>query len=368
MKSQSNREKLLHVTPTDLEAFIQGGAILGGGGGGWVEEGRKLGQLALERGFSTILPLSSLSRDALLVTVSAVGAPSAGTGLLAPEHYIRAVELLIERTGLFIHGLISSEVGALGVVNGWAQSAALGIPVVDAPANGRAHPLGLMGSMGLHRKKAYISQQTIVARGGNKGGAKEFFFSGPLEEVSQEVLRIAAASGGMGAVARNPVPAAFVLRNGAPGALRMARELGRSFLAAQEPEKCLQRTIAFFGGGRMWRAEVKEKALQLEGGLDVGRMELLSGPARLHLTFWNEYMSLEQDGKRLATFPDLLMTFDANTARPLISAEVEAGAKIYLVAIPRQRLLLGAGVRDRKLLTRVEEVAARMITPEGGAR
>jgi len=47
--------------------------------------------------------------------------------------------------GLSISGLISSEVGALGVVNGWVQSAALQIPVIDAPANGRAHPLGLMG-------------------------------------------------------------------------------------------------------------------------------------------------------------------------------------------------------------------------------
>jgi len=365
--SQSNREKLLRVSPADLEAFVMGGAILGGGGGGWVEEGKKLGQLALERGFSKILPLSSLSRDELVVTVSAVGAPSAGTGLLAPEDYTRAVELLMERTRLPIQGLISSEVGALGVVNGWVQSAALGIPVVDAPANGRAHPLGLMGSMGLHRRKAYISRQAVVSGGGSRGKGKEFFFSGPLEEVSRKVLEIAAALGGMVAVARNPVAAAFVLRNGAPGALRMARKLGESFLSPGEPEERLQEIIAFFGRGKVWRAEVKKKTLHLEGGLDVGRMELVSGPIRLHLTLWNEYMSLEAEGKRLAAFPDLIMTFDADTSRPLISAEIEAGTKIYLLAIPRQHLLLGAGVRDRKLLARVENAVARAIAEQGDA-
>lgn len=30
-------------------------------------------------------------------------------------------------------------------------SAMAGIPVVDAPCNGRAHPLALIGSLGLHR-------------------------------------------------------------------------------------------------------------------------------------------------------------------------------------------------------------------------
>ncbi len=34
------------------------------------------------------------------------------------------------------------------------------------------------------------------------------------------------------------------------------------------------------------------------------------------MTFWNEYMTLEKDGERYATFPDLIMTLDAKTARP----------------------------------------------------
>lgn len=367
MKDIIQPENLLEVSPSNLEAFIHGGAILGGGGGGWVEEGRKLGQVALERGFSRIHPLGLIPPDALLITVSAVGAPSLGGFHLRPEDYTRAVELLVEKTGLKPGGLISSEVGALGVVNGWVQSAALSIPLVDAPANGRAHPLGLMGAMGLQRKKGYISCQGVVSRDKAGEGIQEFFFSGPVEEVSREVLARAEAAGGMVAVARNPIPAAYVSRHGAPGALRMAFQLGVSSLSSPEPEKRLQGILAFFGDGVMIRGRVKEKTLRRAGGLDIGSVEVVSSQKRFRLVFWNEYMTLETSETRVAVFPDLLMTFEAGSAKPLISAEIGPGHEIYLLAIPQERILLGAGVRDRKLLSRIEKVVAMANSEPGGA-
>jgi DUF917 family protein len=62
-------------------------------------------------------------------------------------------------------GIIPNENGAGFGVNGWIQAAALNLPMVDAPANGRAHPTGLMGAMGLHRQINYHSIQSAV--GGN---------------------------------------------------------------------------------------------------------------------------------------------------------------------------------------------------------
>lgn len=368
MKGIHEEDRPIQVSPDNLEALVLGGAILGGGGGGWLDEARTLGRLALEKGFSTILPLSSIPRDALLVTVSVVGAPSRGRGLVGPDDYTRAAELLIEKTGLPISGLISSEVGALGVVNGWVQSAALGLPVIDAPANGRAHPLGLMGSMGLHRKSGYLSHQAIVARTEKGTKREEIFISGGIEEVSEAVLAKAAALESMVAVARNPVPASFVFRNGAPGALKMALRLGSVFLDEERPEKRIRSVVDFFREGRVFEGRVERKNLRVEEGLDIGRVEVASGRNRLVLTFWNEFMTLEDSEKRLAMFPDLLMTFDAETALPLASAELEAGSEISLIAVPRKCLLLGAGVRDRRLLCRLEEVVAKAVAePEGSA-
>jgi hypothetical protein len=355
----------LKVRPEDLEAFVLGGAILGGGGGGWIEEGRKLGRLSLERGFLGLAPLSFFPGDALLLTVSAVGSPSAGSGLVEPDDYVRAVELLVEKTKLEISGLISSEVGALGLVNGWVQSATLGIPAVDAPCNGRAHPLGLMGSMGLDRKKGFISCQAVAAGWGKRGKRFEAFFSGPVEEVSAAVLEASITAGGLVAVARNPVPASYVEKNGAPGALRMAFQLGKRYLREGPLERRIRRVINFLGSGYLVSARVKKRKLEREGGLDVGRVELASGSRRLELVFWNEYMTLEEQGERLATFPDLIMTFETKIAFPLISAQLEKGQDVFLLAVPSRFLRLGAGVKERHLLSRVEQaVGKRMLRPK----
>jgi len=347
------------------EASILGGAILGGGGGGWIEEGRTLAQLALQRGFSKIHSLKDIPYEAVLLTVSAVGAPSAGSSILEPEDYVRAVEMFAEKTGIKIGGLISSEIGALGIVNGWLQSAALNIPVVDAPCNGRAHPLGLMGSMGLTKKEKYISRQTAVGGRAKSNNQVEAFFEGTLSEVSKKVRESAVTAGGMVAVARNPVPASYAKNHGAPGAMRMAFEAGRLLLKETDnkisPEKIVEHIVSFLGGTFLAKGIVGKLNLRTEAGLDIGSINLKEGKKLYELTFWNEYMTLERDDERIATFPDLIMTLDARTSMPLISAQIKEGGEVFVMAIPGQKLILGAGMRDRGLLQLVEEAIRKDI-------
>jgi len=354
-------ESTLLIDEHAFEATVLGGAVLGGGGGGWVEEGRRLGRYALEQGFRAVRPIGSLQDESLLLTVSAVGAPSAGAAVLEPQDYVAAVELFLKESGAKISGLISSEVGALGVVNGWVQSAVLGLPVIDAPANGRAHPLGLMGAMGLHRKPGYISVQTAVGGSTGKGSRVAACFKGPLSEVSQQVRQASVQAGGMVAVARNPVTVAFAKRNAAPGAIRMAVELGNRLERSRRfgARHAVREIIRFFRARVTVEAAVEKVTLGTEAGLDVGRIELRSGDSSYELAFWNEYMTLEKEGRRLATFPDLIMTLDLETAAPLSSAQIRAGAEVAVIAVPRQRLILGAGMRDQALLEPVEKAIGK---------
>ena len=344
----------MDIARRDVEAAVIGGAILGGGGGGWIEEGTALGRLAIEKGFSEILSIDDIPETATLLTVSAVGAPSAGASLLRPEYYVRAVELFMEKSAIKVGGLISSEIGALGVVNGWLQSAALHIPAIDAPCNGRAHPLGLMGSMGLAQKSDYISSQTAVGGSLERGNRVESFFAGPLSEVSKEVRESAVRAGGMVAVARNPVPCSYVKENGAPGAVRMALDLGQRFLEKTD-------IVSFLGGKLIGKGIVEKSELKMEAGLDIGKVDLRAGAGIYELTFWNEYMTLERAGKRIATFPDLIMTFDAQTSRPLTSAELKEGHEVSVIVVPAQKLILGAGVKDPGLLRIVEKTIGKSM-------
>jgi len=344
-------------------AAVLGGAILGGGGGGWIEEGKKLASLALENGFSEILNLEDLKEKATLLTVSAVGAPSTGKEALEAEDYVQAVELFIEKTGIKIDGLISSEIGALGVVNGWIQSAFLRIPVVNAPCNGRAHPLGLMGSMGLNLKKDYVSLQTAVGGSKEKKNRIEKFFRGSISRVSKSVREAAIQAGGMVAVARNPVQANYVRENGAAGALAMALKSGKIFIENKKSktEKTIETILDYLGGDFMIEARVQKVDLRTERGLDVGKIRLREGNKPYELTFWNEYMTLEAQGKRIATFPDLIMTFDSRTSLPLISAQIEEGREAFLITVPAKKLILGAGVRNKSLLKIIEKAIRKEI-------
>jgi hypothetical protein len=355
--------KKIHIDKEALEAAVLGGAILGGGGGGWIEEGRGIGQIALEKGFSEILALDDLPDDAVLLTCSAVGAPSAGSDVLTPDDFVRAVGLFLEKTKLEIHGLISSEIGALGVVNGWIQSSALKIPVIDSPCNGRAHPLGLMGSMGLNRKKDYISLQTAVGGNIKRGNRVESFFRGSLEEVSKKVREEAIKAGGMVAVARNPVPASYVKDAGAPGAISMALEIGKIVLKNEEgsSEEKIKKILDFLQGDFLREGRVEKLSLKTEGGLDIGKIGIREEKRLYELTFWNEYMTLEEEGKRIGTFPDLMMTFDSETSYPIISVQIKEGQEIVVINVPAEKLILGQGVKDLKLLGKIEKAIGKEI-------
>jgi DUF917 family protein len=341
-----------------LEWLVLGGAVLGGGGGGSLADGRRLADAALDLGQPRLVSLDALADDDLVVTVSAVGAPADVERHVEPSDHVDALERLRALVPAPMAGVISSENGAASSVNGFVQSAATGVPVVDAPADGRAHPTGIMGSMGLDAVPGYRSRQ--VALGGDPARGRRIVpvVEAPLARADRLVRQAAIEAGGMVAVARNPIEAAYVRTHGAPGALTEAARLGRAASEALPygAARVADALLASFGAGKVL-AEAAVRALerQTEGGYDVGRIEVDS----FEVTFWNEYMTVDQGDQRLATFPDLIVTLDRDTGLPLGSADLEAGRTVLLLVVPKDRLLLGAGVRDRRNFAAIERVLHR---------
>ncbi len=349
-------KEAIPITEQTIEAAVLGGMVLGGGGGGWPEDGRRLGQLALAIGNPRLVSVDSLVSDAILVTVGLVGSPASEERYVKPIHYVRAVELLQKSLGRPVAGLITNENGATATLNGWLQSACLGLPVVDAPANGRAHPTGVMGSMGLHQDPAYTSVQVAVGGNPDRGRYVEAVFNGSLQQTAALVRATAVSAGGFVAVARNPVTAGYAKENGAPGAIAMAIDLGSAMLGKDGPAAYHAAANAL-RGEIVTCARVEQLSLTSEGGLDLGHAHLRDGSgAGLVLTFLNEYMTLDRGSERLGSFPDLIMTFDAVTGVPLLSAQLREGQEIALLVVPRSQLILGAGMRDPELLRDVEKM------------
>jgi DUF917 family protein len=339
-----------------VRAAAYGGALLGGGGGGSISEGLQLGQLAMEVGRPRLVDLDELDDEAILVTVSAVGAPAATDQYLEPIHYVQALQMLIEHLDEPVAGLITNENGGLATLNGWFQSAVTGIPVVDAPCNGRAHPTGAMGSMGLDGVDGYVSRQAAVGGDPSAHRHVRLYVEGSLDSVARLVRQTAVEAGGLVAVSRNPVTVAYAREKAASGALRQAIEIGRALLAVGSPLDAAQVACDLLGGEVVCQASVQQVTLQTKGGFDVGQIDLQGG---YELTFWNEYMTLEREGQRLATFPDLMATLSADEIRPLTSAEIKDGQEVLLIRVPKEQLRLGAGMRRPELFQIAEEAVGK---------
>jgi len=348
----------VQVGAETVRAAAYGGAVLGGGGGGQIEEGLRLGRLALELGRPHLVTLDELDDDALLVTVALVGAPSAAEQYLEPMHLIRALELLTAHLDTSVAGFITNENGGMATLNGWLQSAVTGLPVVDAPCNGRAHPTGLMGAMGLDQVAGYVARQAAVGGNPEAGRHVRIYAEGSMTSAARLVRQAAVEAGGLVAVARNPVTVGYARQHAAPGAVGQAIEVGRALLGAANPREAAEAVCRVLDGQVICQARVTHLALRSEGGFDVGQVEVEGG---YELTFWNEYMTLEWRGERLATFPDLIATFSVAEPRPLCSAELQEGQEVLLVRAPRERLRLGAGMRRPELFRAAEQAVRKEI-------
>ena len=110
-----------------------------------------------------------------------------------------------------------------------------------------------------------------------------------------------------------------------------------------------------------WKAgsfrEGGPQELVTRGGFDSGVIVI----GDYETAFWNEYMTLELGGKRLATFPDLIMTLDGGTGLPVTTAEIKEGQDVLLFVVPADRLILGEGMRCMDLMAEIEPVIGKKI-------
>ena len=349
----------LVVNEKDLEKILVGSAFLGGGGGGSIEEGMKLGKTSLLLGDVVIVSLDELDKQGVVVTASSVASQVAGKNVLKPFNYIEAAWLMRGETGNLV-GVVSSEIGGLNTVASWIQAASLGVYVVDAPCDGRAHPTVLMGSLGLHRLPSYTSIQAF-STGGLGSNHVSGVLRGSLDTVSRSIRSIAATHGVV-AVSRNPVNVEYLEKNAAVGAVSLALKIGEILIDQSDSLEALHRVTSMFRGVVIPNCVVKEAILETRGGFDVGRSMLECSEDLYELTYINEFMTLESKRRgRVATFPDLITLVRKETPRPVLSAELSRGLEVHMAIIDRHRIPLGAGLKYHEAYSLIEEILGKPI-------
>ena len=354
---------IIKVDEKIAEAAVLGGAFFGGGGGGDYRDGLKYARLALQLGEVYIVDPESISPEKYVATTSVIGAPASKEKYVLPSHMIRSVELLMKSMGNPLEGLITSENGGLSTVNGWIQSAVLEIPIIDAPADGRAHPTGIMGSLGLHKLSDYISIQAAVGGDKKVGKYVEMVVKGSLEKVDKVIREASVQAGGFVAVTRNPITIEYLKTHAAVGSLSISIEVGKIFQKhLGEPVKIAEEVAKLVGGIIIDEGIVKDVSLETKGGYDVGKLICKGKNDTYEITLWNEYMTIENSKHRIvASFPDLITTLSVGSGLPITSAEIKKDDKVIIIICPKENLRLGSGVKDRDLLAQVENATGKKI-------
>lgn len=352
---------MIKLTKEDCIQALYGGLLLGGGGGGSIQ----MGFDAVEEAFRhtdaiSMLDITELNPEDTVVNVSMVGAPSAKDTCCTVDHWRTVLKNFENASGARIAGFATCENGGVSTSNGWVISALTGIPMVDAPSNGRAHPTGPMGSIGLNLCPDYMTVQ--AACGGKGEKYVESVSRGSMTATSHLIRQTAVAAGGLCCVLRNPVTAEYAGKKAAVGAIAQAMAIGKGYM---DNKGDVEGILAFlqneYDAQVICRGTTCGYTLCMDGGYDVGAVHVRADGDDYELTYWNEYMTMEKNGQRLGTFPDLLCTLDAATGYALSSAEVDNDMDVIMLKIPKSRLILGAGMYQKALLQEVEGIIGKEL-------
>jgi DUF917 family protein len=229
--------------------------------------------------------------------------------------------------------------------------------VVDAVGDVRAHPTGDMGSLGMASSPEAVIQ---AAAGGHRAGGAyiELVTRGATAKVSPILRKAADMSGGFIASCRNPMRGAYVRRHAALGGISRALKLGEAILAA-EPRGgaavidaiCRETGGSLIGGGAVVRNTLRYTA----EAFDIGVVEIGSGAGKRVIHVMNEHMAVEgADGARLATYPDVITTLDAQ-GKPVSAGRLREGMQVHILRVPKSKIPLSSSVKDPAVYPVVEQ-------------
>ncbi|MDE1171851.1 MAG: DUF917 family protein [Verrucomicrobium sp.] len=346
------------LTRKDVEAAVKGGSIYASGGGGWVEHGLQIGGAAVAIGQPELVPVSEVPNDAVIVTTTAIGAPAGTTDWqMLGVDYVKAVQLLQEAIDRPIFGVMTPQNGMSSSINGWLPAALLGLKVIDATGDIRAHPTGDMGAMGLASRKDLQTVQTLVGGKRETGSYVELVVRGTVAKTSAILRTAADQAGGFAASARLPIDAAYVKQHGAIGGITSALRLGEAIVKAEESgSDVLKAILSHTGGTLIGRGTVTAKDVAYtNAAFDIGRIEVGTGRERVTLHVMNEHMAVDDaDGRRIASYPDVITTLTLG-GHPLSAGQVQVGAEIVVLRIEKSLLPMSSSVTDPTVYPPVEK-------------
>jgi DUF917 family protein len=325
--------------PDALRALAKGCAVLGAGGGGDPYIGLLQAlQATADFGPVPLADLDELPGDALIMPCGMIGAPTVHIEKIENgDEGGRLRGHLEQLAGRPVAALMSAEIGGSNGLAPIAWAARLGLPVVDADGMGRAFPEVPQVSMDL----AGITPSPCVMTDERGNLAVFRTISGQWLE---RLARAAAVEfGGAAASTEYTMTVAQARSATVRGSVSLAIRIGRAVTGAGRagtgvgPLAALLAELAGIGAFPLATGKVSDVerrttkgfvrgSVVVEGlGDDKGRL--------IRLELQNENLVAIEDGRVLASVPDLISVLDTQTADAIATERVRYGQRVTVIAL-----------------------------------
>jgi len=323
---------------TQVHDMARGAVFLGGGGGGDPRIAALCLVDQLRQGKRPqVIDAASLDDDAFVLPIAGVGAPTVGDEYLLS---MRTLKRLLEECQKFygrrIDALISAEIGGFNSIMPLAAAAAADLPVVDGDGSGRAVPHIEMTTFSIYGCRATPAVVTDDA-----GNVAHIFAVN--DRAAEEIIRATCVGMGSSVVGVfYPMTGRQAKETAVLGSLSQTLDIGRRIRTARErqanptedlvdylntPSK--QRFARLLFAGR-----IVDVARETRDGWHWAQVLLsraAGGEPEFSLEIQNEILVARQNGRIVATVPDIITVVDSESAEPLPAEWLTYGQRVHIV-------------------------------------
>lgn len=323
---------MIEIGDREIDWLTLGAAVFGAGGGGDPLMGALMAKQAIkEYGPVQMVDIESLDDDDLILPAAMVGAPTVMVEkFLSGDEGERIRQRVEAELGRKVAALSSGELGGINGVIPLTWAARCGLPLVDLDLMGRAFPELQMTTAAV----AGIGINPVVITD-ERGNVVSFTTVTP--KWSETLVRtVVGAMGGEASMCLYPMTVREAKYGAVLNSMSRALEVGRILHEADDdPVAALCEAVEGFSlvvgkvvdVDRQTTEGFAKGSATIEGtGPDSGRL--------LRMEFQNENALIIEDGRVLASVPDIITAVDVHTARPIVTEQLRYGHRVSIIALP----------------------------------
>lgn len=332
---------LQRITEAEIDAIAIGAGVLGTGGGGSTYLSAMESRVYLRKygGLCPVIQVDELEDEAIVCTVSVMGAPTVGVEKMARgDEVSMACRAWEEHTGKKMVAIGIAEIGGGNGLTPIPAALQLGLPLIDGDSMGRAFPELQMDTLMI----GGVSPVPFVL--GDCHGNTAIFNELDSPKRAEEYARnLTIEMGGSAALVMPVTDGATLKRHLIRGTLTLSWRLGNIVLECRaNGEDPAEQVAAAANGFVLYRGKIADVFRRTVKGFARGRMRIASldhEQEELVIDFQNENLIAVQGGETLCTVPDLISLLTLEEGEPVGTEAIRYGLRVAVLAMPAPKEL-----------------------------